>query len=226
MHVDIEALIPVSFKAKVVKPPVPFKDAEFVNNLKKIELVQSYGTKIDMIVRHIKFLLANDPTVKVLCFSQWDDVLKILGQALRQQDIGWISLEGKGWDPINSKPFGIQKKGQSVSKFINSPSVSCFMLHAKSHSAGLTLVAATHVFLIEPFLYKGYEQQALARVHRIGQTKPTFVWRFLISDTVEEALVNANIGNSSEIQKLGTRDHGEVIDGEFLEKLGILSNLV
>lgn len=212
--------MPVSFKAKapvVEREQITHQDAEFVNNLKKIELVESYGTKFDMIVRHIKFLRQNDPTVKVLCFSQWDDVLKILGEALQQQEIGWISLEGKGYDPTMQKPLRVQKKGQSVSKFTNSPSVSCFMLHAKSHSAGLTLVAATHIFLIEPFLYKGYEQQALARVHRIGQTKPTFVWRYIISGTVEEALVNANIGNSSEIQKLGTRNHGEVIDAEFLD---------
>lgn len=37
--------------------------------------------------------------------------------------------------------------------------------------AGLTLVRANHVFLLEPALEPAIEQQAIARVHRIGQQR-------------------------------------------------------
>ena len=39
------------------------------------------------------------------------------------------------------------------------------------HHAGLTLVRANHVFLLEPALDPAIEQQAVARVHRIGQNR-------------------------------------------------------
>ena len=32
------------------------------------------------------------------------------------------------------------------------------------------------------------DQQALSRIHRIGQTKKTFVHRYLISDSIEEKI--------------------------------------
>jgi E3 ubiquitin-protein ligase SHPRH len=58
--------------------------------------------------------------------------------------------------------------------------IMCFMLNSHSQSSGLTLLAATHVFLIEPLLNIGLELQATHRVHRIGQEKETFVWKYII----------------------------------------------
>ena len=42
---------------------------------------------------------------------------------------------------------------------------------------GLTLVEATHCFLLEPVLNAALEAQAINRLHRIGQSKPTKVHR-------------------------------------------------
>jgi SNF2 family DNA or RNA helicase len=46
-------------------------------------------------------------------------------------------------------------------------------------------VAANHVFLLEPALDAGIAQQAVARVHRIGQTRPVAITRFFVRDSVE-----------------------------------------
>lgn len=61
-----------------------------------------------------------------------------------------------------------------------------FLLSLRAGSAGLTLTAATRVFLLEPAMDPAIEQQAVARVHRIGQEKEVVITRLLMVDTVEE----------------------------------------
>ncbi len=52
-----------------------------------------------------------------------------------------------------------------------------------------TQVRANHVFLLEPSLDPAIEQQAVARVHRIGQTRDVTVTRLLVDGTVEGAVM-------------------------------------
>jgi len=73
------------------------------------------------------------------------------------------------------------------------PQVECFLLHAKAHSSGLNLVIATHVCLCEPLINTAIELQAIARVHRIGQYRPTTVWMYLVSGTVEESIYDISV---------------------------------
>ncbi|KAI2544174.1 SHPRH isoform 11, partial [Pan troglodytes] len=62
------------------------------------------------------------------------------------------------------------------------------LLPLHTGSNGLTIIEATHVLLVEPILNPAHELQAIGRVHRIGQTKPTIVHRFLIKATIEERM--------------------------------------
>ena len=43
--------------------------------------------------------------------------------------------------------------------------------------------------LCEPLLERAVEAQAIGRVHRVSQTRPTVVHRFVIKGTVEEAIL-------------------------------------
>lgn len=52
----------------------------------------------------------------------------------------------------------------------------------------MNLIEATHVFLVEPILNADEEMQAIGRVHRIGQTRETFVHRFITKKTIEETI--------------------------------------
>lgn len=69
----------------------------------------------------------------------------------------------------------------------------CFLLHARAHSSGLNLVNATHIFLCEPLINTAIELQAIARAHRIGQQRPTTVWMYLVSGTVEESIYDVSV---------------------------------
>ncbi|KXZ52879.1 hypothetical protein GPECTOR_8g26 [Gonium pectorale] len=60
------------------------------------------------------------------------------------------------------------------------------LLQLKQGGAGLNLTEAQHVVLMEPQLDPAAEAQAVGRVHRIGQSRPTHVHRFVVEHTVEE----------------------------------------
>ena len=146
---------------------------QILREIKSIDLTFSYGSKIDMMTRHLLYLRRSDRAFKAVIFSQWQDVLDVIKDSLRRADIGFATLE----------------KSNGIDHFRERPEVNCFLLHAKSQSAGLTLVNATHVFLCEPLLNVGLELQAVSRVHRIGQKMPTTVWLYAVNNTVEQSVL-------------------------------------
>lgn len=159
--------------------------SELVTKLKRTPLEGSYGTKIDLIIRHIFQLRKENAEVKCLIFSQWEQVLDFISIGLKRNGIGHLKLEGTGWS--DGKKIKMARS-KTVIAFSQDTSISCFMLNAKSQSSGLTLVAATHVFLVEPLLNRGLEMQAIHRVHRIGQTKTSYVWRYLVRGSIEDRI--------------------------------------
>lgn len=148
-----------------------------MEEIKAIELSSSYGTKIDTIARHLHWLRDHDPGAKSIVFSQYREFLDVLGGALKDFKIGYARL---------GRP-------SAAEKFKTDPSIDCLLLDAKTDSSGLTLVNATHVFICEPLIQTAVELQAIARVHRIGQTRSTTVWMYLVSDTVEEAIYDISV---------------------------------
>lgn len=180
-------------------------NAATLRDIKAIDLPsgRSYGTKIDSITRHLLYLRIVDPAAKSIIFSQYSDFLTVLSDALDKFQIGHTSI---------SSPKG-------TDEFRRDPALEVFLLDAKSDSSGLNLVTATHVFLAEPLINVALELQAIARVHRIGQMKPTTVYMYLTTDTVEEVIYDISVArrlkylaarNKPPALPQGDRDAGEV----------------
>ncbi|KAF1354867.1 SNF2 family N-terminal domain-containing protein [Delphinella strobiligena] len=145
--------------------------------IKSIDLNGSYGTKIDTLARHILWLRQYDAGAKSIVFSQYREFLDVLSTAFKQFGIGFSRISERG----------------SIDRFRQDPSVEVFLLDAKTDSSGLNLVNAQYVFLAEPLINTAIELQAIARVHRIGQQRPTTVYMYLIGDTVEEAIYDISV---------------------------------
>jgi E3 ubiquitin-protein ligase SHPRH len=152
-------------------------DSTLMDEVKGIDLPASFGTKIDTLGRHLLWIREHDPGAKAIVFSQYRDFLDVLGPAFATFKIGCTRLGRPG----------------AVEKFRHDASIDCLLLDAKTDSSGLTLVNATHVFICEPLIQTAVELQAIARVHRIGQTRQTTVWMYLISDTVEESIYEISV---------------------------------
>ena len=77
-----------------------------------------------------------------------------------------------------------------------------------SGAAGLTLTVANYCFILDPAWNPSLEDQAVARISRIGQKKKTTVYRLIVNNTVEDRVVeianrkrttgqNKNLDNSN-----------------------------
>ena len=57
----------------------------------------------------------------------------------------------------------------------------------------LTLTAASRVYLMEPQWNPAIEEQALARVYRLGQTRNVTTVRYVIDESIEKVIVSLDV---------------------------------
>lgn len=72
--------------------------------------------------------------------------------------------------------------------FQESEKGSVLLMTLKTGGVGLNLTRASYVFHIEPWWNPAVENQATDRAHRMGQTRPVQVYRYVMEDSVEEKM--------------------------------------
>ena len=119
---------------------------------------------------------------KAVVFSQWTSMLDLIGAALRREPAlsGFVRLDGA---------MSAEQRQAALHKFREDPKVKVLLLSLRAGGVGLNLTAAQHVFLMDPWWNPAVEEQAIDRVHRIGQLHPVKVTRFVVRGTVEERIL-------------------------------------
>jgi superfamily II DNA or RNA helicase len=145
---------------------LPFDDARAV--------VES--AKTDLFLQTIEELLAEGR--RVLVFSQWTTMLKLLRKSLNDMGVETAYLDGSTRDRSAVIAYAQADDGPPV-----------FLVSLKAGGVGLNLTAADVVVHYDPWWNPAVEQQASDRVHRIGQTKPVLVIRMAVEDSVEEHIL-------------------------------------
>ena len=171
----------------------------------------SWGTKVEAVTRRVLWLLDGDrpgasPDVKAIVFSEWEDALRVVAAALRANGVAAEHPSGGGRKlrdaierfkrPAEAASEGRREHGDRsganddgvavAEKHGAEPPPRVLLMPLRRGANGLNLTEAQHVILLEPVLDPGAEAQAMKRVDRIGQTRPTCVHRFLLAGTVEE----------------------------------------
>lgn len=173
---------------------ISFEDLSVKENTKdikdKITLIAKIGTKLANLILYIK-----NCKEKCIVFSQWDDLLKKVGDVLDTYGIKNVFCRGNVWT-----------RDKAIRDFTTKDDIQVIMLSSESAAAGTNLTAATKVILLEPVsgtyeFRKNTEGQAIGRAHRTGQTKQVSVVRFIIKDTIEEEIYNENIIEDAKFKK-------------------------
>jgi non-specific serine/threonine protein kinase len=147
---------------------------------------------------------------KALIFSQFVQMLSIIRTSLDELGIPYAYLDGS-----------TRNRQAEVDRFQSTPELPFFLISLKAGGVGLNLTAADYVIHVDPWWNPAVEMQATDRTHRIGQTKPVFVYKLITRDTVEEkilqlqdqkrALVAQLISAEGGVFKSLTRDDVEVL---------------
>lgn len=132
------------------------------------------SAKFELLMDMLPALL--DEGRKVLLFSQFTGMLKLIAAELDRRRIAYVTLTGDTRD-----------RAEPVQRFQNGE-VPLFLLSLKAGGVGLNLTAADTVIHYDPWWNPAAEAQASDRAHRIGQDKPVFVFRLITSGTVEERI--------------------------------------
>ncbi|SPQ24421.1 6db613db-62c9-4e99-888c-c9372a6443fe [Thermothielavioides terrestris] len=113
-------------------------------------------------------------------FSTWRLTLDVVEKGLESAGIRTIRFDGNV----------AQKERQSVvDRFKADPGIRVMLLTLSCGAVGLTLTVASRAYLMEPHWNPTLEEQALARIHRIGQTREVTTVRFYIRDSFEERVM-------------------------------------
>ena len=134
------------------------------------------SSKVDLLLETLDSVLAEGH--KALVFSQWTSLLDRIEPALGAAAIAFVRLDG-----------GTRDRGEVVRKFQEPDGPPVLLVSLKAGGTALNLTAADHVFLLDPWWNPAVEDQAADRAHRIGQTRPVFVYRLVATDTVEERIL-------------------------------------
>ncbi|KAJ7050573.1 SNF2 family N-terminal domain-containing protein [Mycena amicta] len=158
-------------------------DYNFINpatlrEIQKTPAFGDYGAKIATLVQHLLYLRTVDTGCKSIVFSAWADSLFIVERALKANGISSLRIDQN-------------RKGKTaVSKFASEDDLEVLLLHGERENAGLNVTVASRVFLLESVVHHGFEIQAIARIDRMGQTRPTEVYCYYAEDTVEKHILD------------------------------------
>lgn len=118
---------------------------------------------------------------RVLIFSQMVKMLDILSNYMQLRGYQYQRLDGT----IPAVP-----RRMAIDHF-NAPDSKdcCFLLSTRAGGLGINLMTADTVILFDSDWNPQADLQAMARAHRIGQTKPVTVYRLVSKETVEEEVI-------------------------------------
>ncbi len=116
---------------------------------------------------------------RTLVFSQFRSFLDIIAPRVRRAGLRVVTLDG-------TTPA--EARAERVAAF-QAGTADVFLISLKAGGFGLNLTAADTVIHLDPWWNPAVEDQATARAHRIGQTRPVTAIRLVAQGTIEEAVL-------------------------------------
>lgn len=143
-------------------------------------------SKLNALFKHLQQLQDSSAGEQVVVFSQFSSYLDILERQLTDSFAsdklkvykfdGRLSLKERTsvLEEFKTKDYTVQK---------------VLLLSLKAGGVGLNLTCASYAFMMDPWWSPSMEDQAIDRIHRIGQANSVKVYRFIIEGSIEEKML-------------------------------------
>lgn len=166
---------------------------------------EQQSSKTEAMLQIIRATLKNDGS-KIVIFSQWTSFLDIVEKQLEGASLKYCRIDGS---------MNTDRRDQAIDALDNDSETRIMLASLAVCSVGLNLVSADTVILSDScksFLYwhppsftshcvsiltctligwaPAIEDQAVDRVHRLGQRRETKIWRLIMENTIEERVLD------------------------------------
>ncbi|XP_020158013.1 DNA repair protein RAD5A [Aegilops tauschii subsp. strangulata] len=135
------------------------------------------SSKISFLLQELESLRSSG--AKSIVFSQWTAFLDLLEIPLSRHGISFTRLDGT---------LNLQQRERVIREFSEDKRILVLLMSLKAGGVGINLTAASNAFVMDPWWNPAVEEQAVMRIHRIGQTKSVSIKRFIVKGTVEERM--------------------------------------
>lgn len=118
---------------------------------------------------------------KIIIFSEWIKVHKLIGKMLRENNIGFVELNG-------SVP--VKMRGELIKKFEDNPHCKIF-LSTEAGGSGLNLQVADTLINFELPWNPAKKNQRIGRIDRLGQkSNKLTILNFITRDSIEQQIAS------------------------------------
>lgn len=162
-----------------------------------------HDTKIDELMHMVEDMIENGDD-KMVVFSQWERMTRLVCQELEKRGIMYANLNG-------SVPS--EKRKQLMDDFTSNPDCRIFV-STDAGSTGLNLQVASVLVNLDLPWNPAVLEQRIARIYRIGQTKSVQVFNMVAERTIEERMLSTL--NFKSNMSEGILDNGT--DAVFMEE--------
>ena len=176
-----------------------------------------FDTKVDECINIISDIISEEGE-KVVVFSQWERMTRLIAKELEKKEIGYEYLHG-----------GIpsEKRKNLVDNFMNEPSSRVF-LSTDAGSTGLNLQAAATIINIDLPWNPAVLEQRIGRIYRLGQQNNIQVINLVTPHSIEEEMLGKLRFKTSMFE--GVLDDGEdsifISDDKFTKMMEAVSGIM
>ena len=169
---------------KAIVKPSDAHEIQISNNVNRQDSSQTidvnasiYGSKFAQMLNLVKVIVSRGE--QVVLVVQWPSLIAILRNMFQKHNIQVGIVKNNKSQLYNHNVLQKFKQG------------NLGVLIGMINTTGLDLTNAnhlifTHALFAEEYIVHTMEEQAIARIHRMGQTKPVYVYWFITRDTIEQ----------------------------------------
>ncbi|EME78733.1 uncharacterized protein MYCFIDRAFT_78429 [Pseudocercospora fijiensis CIRAD86] len=150
------------------------------------------STKTMAVKAQILNWITENPRVKIIVYTQFMPVVRILSKICRTEGWGSVTYTGS---------MSHESRNAAISTFSHGD-CNIMLASLRCGGLGLNLTMASRVILIDPWWNSAIEQQAFCRVFRIGQEFETRMTRFVVENSIDSAMMAMKERKEREIDEV------------------------